>query len=217
LLDTPRISWGVCQHSNRASDDELLLPTSRLEYGNCEKKGQGRFTALVMMFSYSKYNSMVSKFSFLFISSNTDYTENNHSKILCHINSLYKFFFLETEIFGASHACNSRSKGPFIHKNQNLIRLLVFHRAPSTPKYCHDLELTIGALPDWWMTTYTQHSELQSLKTLSLIPTSYKSVHTKSSPACSVFTSHCLVTALDNGDSSASVLTSLLSGEYPTH
>jgi hypothetical protein len=52
--------------------------------------------------------------------------------------------------------------------------------------------------------------------TLSLISTLYKSLHTKSSPACSVFTIRCLVRDLNNGDSSASVLTSLLSSEYPT-
>jgi hypothetical protein len=34
--------------------------------------------------------------------------------------------------------------------------------------------------------------------------------------SCSGFTSHCLVTANNNGDSSASVTMSLLSGEYPT-
>jgi hypothetical protein len=41
-------------------------------------------------------------------------------------------------------------------------------------------------------------------------------LHVKSSPACSVFTSRCLVTALNNGNSTASVLTSLLSGQCPT-
>jgi hypothetical protein len=44
----------------------------------------------------------------------------------------------------------------------------------------------------------------------------YKSLHAKSSPACSVFTRRCLVRVLNNGDSPVSVLTSLLSGEYPT-
>jgi hypothetical protein len=50
---------------------------------------------------------------------------------------------------------------------------------------------------------------------LSLIPTFYKSLEHKmsSQPA---FTSRFLVMDLNNGDSSASVLTSLLSGEYPT-
>jgi hypothetical protein len=72
---------------------------------------------------------------------------------------------------------------------------------------------------DWWMnllTTCTHHSELQIFTALSLISTLYQSLHAKSSPACSVFTSRCLVTALNNGDSSASVLTSLLFGEYQT-
>jgi hypothetical protein len=43
--------------------------------------------------------------------------------------------------------------------------------------------------------------------TLSLISTLYTSLHAKSSSACNVFTSCCLVTALNNGDSSASVVT----------
>jgi hypothetical protein len=38
----------------------------------------------------------------------------------------------------------------------------------------------------------------------------------QSSPACSVFTSRCLVTAFKNGGYSAYVITSLMSGEYPT-
>jgi hypothetical protein len=63
--------------------------------------------------------------------------------------------------------------------------------------------------------TYTHDSELQALTMLSLIYKIYKSLHAKPSKACSVLTNHCLVTALNNGDSSASVLT-LLSGEYPT-
>jgi hypothetical protein len=63
--------------------------------------------------------------------------------------------------------------------------------------------------------TYTHDSELQAIIALSLIYTLYKSLPAKSSPACSVFNSRCLVTALDNGDSSASVFTSFLSGEYP--
>jgi hypothetical protein len=70
---------------------------------------------------------------------------------------------------------------------------------------------------DWWMdslTIYTFHSELQIITALSLISTLYKSLHAKSPPARSVFTSRCLVTALNSGDS-AFVLTSLLSGEYP--
>jgi hypothetical protein len=72
---------------------------------------------------------------------------------------------------------------------------------------------------DWWidlLTTYTHHSKLHILTVLSLISTLQKSLHTKSSPACSVFSSRRLVTALNNGDSSASLLTSLLSSIYPT-
>jgi hypothetical protein len=66
------------------------------------------------------------------------------------------------------------------------------------------------------LTTYQHDSELQAITALLLIFTFYKSLHAKISPACSVFTSRCLVTVLNNGDFSASVLTSLLSGEYPT-
>jgi hypothetical protein len=43
-----------------------------------------------------------------------------------------------------------------------------------------------------------------------------KSLHSKSSPALSVFTSRCSVTAPNIGNALDSVLTSLLSGEYPT-
>jgi hypothetical protein len=71
---------------------------------------------------------------------------------------------------------------------------------------------------DWWMTlltTYTHDSHLQAVTALSLISTLYKSLHAKSSSACSVFTSRFLVTALNSGDSPASVLTWLLSDEYP--
>jgi hypothetical protein len=53
---------------------------------------------------------------------------------------------------------------------------------------------------DWWMdllTIYTHHSELQVITALSLFSTLYA----KSSSPCSVFTSRCLVTALNNGDS----------------
>jgi hypothetical protein len=63
------------------------------------------------------------------------------------------------------------------------------------------------------LTTYTHKSELEVITALSLIYTLYKSLHAKYSPACSAF-SRCLVTALNNGDSSASVLTPLLFGEY---
>jgi hypothetical protein len=52
---------------------------------------------------------------------------------------------------------------------------------------------------------YLHDSELQTITTLSLIYTVYKSLHAESSPACS-FTNHCLVTNLNNRDSSASVV-----------
>jgi hypothetical protein len=66
------------------------------------------------------------------------------------------------------------------------------------------------------LTTYTHDSELHGITALSPISTLYKSLQAKSSVACSVFTSLCLVTALKNGHFSASVLTLLLAGEYPT-
>jgi hypothetical protein len=66
------------------------------------------------------------------------------------------------------------------------------------------------------LTTYAQDSEIQVLRTLSLIFTLYKSLHAKSAAACNVFTSRCLVTTHNFGDSSDSVLTSLLPGKYPT-
>jgi hypothetical protein len=66
---------------------------------------------------------------------------------------------------------------------------------------------------DSW-TTYTHHSELQVIRTLSLIPTLYKSLHAKSSPVCCVFTSRSLVTASNSGDSSAS-RTRVLSSQPP--
>jgi hypothetical protein len=67
-----------------------------------------------------------------------------------------------------------------------------------------------------FLTTYTHDSELQVITALLLIYTFYKLLHAKSSPACSAFTCRCLVTAPSSEESSASVLTSLLSGEYPT-
>jgi hypothetical protein len=76
---------------------------------------------------------------------------------------------------------------------------------------------------NWWMdllTTSTHGSELQVITALPLICTVYKSLHPKSSPACSVFTSRCLVTTLNSWDSSAScaqVLTSLPSVRNSTH
>jgi hypothetical protein len=85
--------------------------------------------------------------------------------------------------------------------------------------YFHDLKWDYRRGSDWWMdllTTYTHDSELQALTTLSLISAFYKSLHAKFSPAFNVFTSRCLVTALNNGEFSTSVLASLLPDEYPT-
>jgi hypothetical protein len=65
------------------------------------------------------------------------------------------------------------------------------------------------------LTNHTHDSELQAITLLSLISTLYKSLYPKSSPASSLFTGRYLVTGLNNGDFSASVLTSLLSDEYP--
>jgi hypothetical protein len=62
---------------------------------------------------------------------------------------------------------------------------------------------------------YTRPGTTRNYNAVAYLHT-YKSLHAKSSPACSVFTSRCLVTALNNGDSSVSVLTSLQSVEYPT-
>jgi hypothetical protein len=65
------------------------------------------------------------------------------------------------------------------------------------------------------LTTYTRDSELQALTTLSLISTVQTTrAHAKSSQFA--FTSRFLVTNRSIGVSSASVVTPLLSGEYPT-
>jgi hypothetical protein len=68
----------------------------------------------------------------------------------------------------------------------------------------------------WWMDlliTYTHHSELQVIAALSLIPTPYKLLHAKSSPACSFFNSNSLATGYNSGyffrlTHSGSILTS---------
>jgi hypothetical protein len=65
------------------------------------------------------------------------------------------------------------------------------------------------------LTTYTHHSELQIITELSFISSPYKSLAHAESPQ-SALTRRFLATDFNNGDSSASVLTSLLSGEYPT-
>jgi hypothetical protein len=54
------------------------------------------------------------------------------------------------------------------------------------------------------LTTYTHHSELQAITALSLIPALYRSLHAKSSLACSVSNSRSLTTASNSGDPSAS-------------
>jgi hypothetical protein len=59
---------------------------------------------------------------------------------------------------------------------------------------------------------YTHHSELQVITALSPISTLHKLLDAKSSPDCSVFTTRCLVSDLNNGDSSASVVTPLPAG-----
>jgi hypothetical protein len=62
---------------------------------------------------------------------------------------------------------------------------------------------------------YTHHWEAQVITALSLISTLYRSVAHAKSPQF-VFTRRFLATDFNNGDSSSSVLTLLLSGEYPT-
>jgi hypothetical protein len=84
--------------------------------------------------------------------------------------------------------------------------------------YCHVYVCDYRRGMDWWidlLTNYAHDPEPQAITVLSPIFTFYKSLHAKFS-ACSVLTGRCLVTALSSGDSSASVLKSLLSGEYPT-
>jgi hypothetical protein len=62
------------------------------------------------------------------------------------------------------------------------------------------------------LTTCTHHAELEVITALSLISTLYKSLHATSSHFS--FTNRFLVTDLNNDDSSASLLTLLLAGEY---
>jgi hypothetical protein len=61
---------------------------------------------------------------------------------------------------------------------------------------------------------FIEHLQVVATNNYNTIPTStlYKLLHAKSSPACSVFTSRCLVIALNNEDSSASVLMLLPAG-----
>jgi hypothetical protein len=75
--------------------------------------------------------------------------------------------------------------------------------------------LTEYGLVNWiYLNTYTHDSELQGITALSLISILYKSLaHAKSSQF--TFSSRFIVTDPNSGDSPGSVLTSLLSGEYP--
>jgi hypothetical protein len=87
------------------------------------------------------------------------------------------------------------------------------------PTYCHDLGVWLQknfGFEIGFLITFTDDSWLYLIIALSLISTVYRILRVKSSPSCSFFTSRCLVTALNNGDSSASVLKSLISGEYST-
>jgi hypothetical protein len=59
------------------------------------------------------------------------------------------------------------------------------------------------------LTTCIHDSEVQVIIALSLMYALYKSLHAKSSPACSILTRRCMVTIINNGDSSASVVTPL--------
>jgi hypothetical protein len=65
-----------------------------------------------------------------------------------------------------------------------------------------------------FLTTYTHDSELQANGIADLHTLQITRSHAKSCQ--SAFTGRFLVADLNNGDSSASVLTSLRSGEYPT-
>jgi hypothetical protein len=65
------------------------------------------------------------------------------------------------------------------------------------------------------MNRFIEHLQVVTTNNYNIIADFHtsQSLHAKSSTAC---TSRCLVTTLNNGDSSAYMLTSLLSGEYPT-
>jgi hypothetical protein len=67
---------------------------------------------------------------------------------------------------------------------------------------------------DWIYGLFIYTTRNYKHSTLWLISTLHKSLHAKYSSACSVFTSRCLVTALNSGDSSASVLSSSLSSDW---
>jgi hypothetical protein len=80
-------------------------------------------------------------------------------------------------------------------------------------KYCHVVWVTIngGWIGKW---NYWHDSELQAITALLLIYTLYKLLQHTPSLSFIIFTIRCLVTALNIGDSSASVFTLLPAGEY---
>jgi hypothetical protein len=83
--------------------------------------------------------------------------------------------------------------------------------------YCHLYGMTTDEVLGWIsdvLTTYTHDSELQIITAPSLISALYKSPRwpLQDFPACCVLTSRSLVTAFNNGDSSASSLKSSLNG-----
>jgi hypothetical protein len=64
---------------------------------------------------------------------------------------------------------------------------------------------------------YTPLGTTSTYSSIANLHNSYiTTAHANPIPAWSVFTSRCLVTALNNDDSPVSVLTSLQSGKYPT-
>jgi hypothetical protein len=66
------------------------------------------------------------------------------------------------------------------------------------------------------LTTYTQDLELQALNNVIADLHNLQITRAYAKSSQSAFTNRFLVTDINNGDFSASVLTSLLSGEYPT-
>jgi hypothetical protein len=101
-----------------------------------------------------------------------------------------------------THSCAPFSLLHFTHKK--------------TPKYCYMLEwlqrgfgLEIGFIDHLQIVTTRNYNAIANCHTLQIT-----AAHVK--PLQSVFTCRFPVIDLNNGDSSASVLTLLLSGEYPT-
>jgi hypothetical protein len=86
--------------------------------------------------------------------------------------------------------------------------------------YCHDTCVTTdGVWIDvwiYWPLTHTTWSYKYLFTRIPLISTLYRSLHVTSFLACSVFTSRCLVTALNNGGCSASVVMPLSAGQHST-